>query len=129
MQLSPFNARLLAATGLMLASFGSVVALRGLAGAANPAVALAALGAGLGVWLLFPLFGRRDGAAGMAIDLGLFLLALILGGALAGTLVQPGAFTVIGMVSALLLPASSALAAVLHGMALALALHLARRRG
>lgn len=128
MTLSPFNARLLAATGLMLATFGSVAALRGVAGAASPAVALATLGAGLGLWLLFPRFGRRAGWAGMAIDLCLFLLALILGGALAGTLVQPGAFTVIGMVSALLLPASSALAAVFHGLALALVLNLSRRR-
>ena len=74
------------------------------------------LGAGLSQWLLFPLFARRSGAGGVALDVALFAGMIALAGGFAGTLVMPGAGTILGPMVTLSLPLQSPLAAVAYAL-------------
>ena len=85
------------------------------------------VGAALAQWLLFPLFNRRAGGAGLALDLALWLGMVGLAGAVAGTLVLPGAGTVLGPLVTLSLPVQSPLAALIYLCGAALCLWLIRR--
>lgn len=119
--------RVMAGLPLALATGGSLWVLGGFASGKTGGSLLMGFSAGLAVWILWPLIGRRPGKAGVAVDILLALAAIALGGAIGGTLIQPGAFTVIGAISALLLPAAHPAAATLHALALAATLFLARR--
>jgi hypothetical protein len=120
--------RVLAALPLALATWGSLGLLGGFAGGKTGGSLVMGLGAGLAVWILWPLMGRRPGRTGIAADALLALGALILGGAIGGTLIQPGAFTIIGAISALMLPLAHPAAAACHAIALIAILFLARRK-
>lgn len=119
--------RVIAGLPLALATGGSLWFLGGFASDKTGASLLMGFSAGLAVWILWPLTGRRPGKAGVATDILLALAAIALGGAIGGTLIQPGAFTVIGAISALLLPAAHLVAAALHALALAVTVFLARK--
>ncbi|WP_103335266.1 hypothetical protein [Pseudotabrizicola formosa] len=84
-------------------------------------------GAGLAQWLMFPLFARRAGAVGVALDLALWLAMIGLAGLVAGTLVLPGAGTILGPLVTLSLPFQAAGAALVYGVGAALGLTLIRR--
>ena len=120
--------RVTAAVPLALATWGSLGILGGFAGGKTGGSLLMGFSAGLAVWILWPLMGRRPGKAGIAADVLLTLGAIILGGAIGGTLIQPGAFTIIGAISALLLPLAHPVAASSHVIALIAILFLARRK-
>lgn len=86
-------------------------------------------GAGLAQWLLFPLFARREGAIGLALDTALWLAGIALAGMIAGTLVMPGAGTILGPMVTLSLPLQSPLAALVYALGAGLGLSLIRRAG
>ncbi|MDO9639326.1 MAG: hypothetical protein Q7J44_12375 [Pseudotabrizicola sp.] len=85
------------------------------------------LGAGLAQWLLFPLFTRREGAVGLALDVALWLGHIALAGLFAGTLVMPGAGTILGPMVTLSLPLQSPVAALVYALGAALGLRVIRR--
>ncbi|TGD43160.1 hypothetical protein EEB11_10010 [Pseudotabrizicola sediminis] len=85
------------------------------------------VGAGLAQWLLFPLFARREGAVGLGLDVALWLALMGFAGLIAGTLVMPGAGTILGPLVTLSLPLQSPGAALVYGVGAALGLTLIRR--
>jgi uncharacterized membrane protein YeaQ/YmgE (transglycosylase-associated protein family) len=85
------------------------------------------LGAALAQWLLFPLFARHGGGKGMALDVALWGALIALAGLFAGTLILPGAGTILGPLVTLSLPLQSPLAAVVYGLGAGLGLWLMRR--
>jgi len=84
-------------------------------------------GAGLAQWLLFPLFARKSGIAGVALDVALWVALIALGGLFAGTLVMPGAGTILGPMVTLTLPLQTPLAALIYGVGAATGISLIRR--
>ncbi|MDR7124161.1 hypothetical protein [Pseudotabrizicola sp. 4114] len=86
-------------------------------------------GAALAQWLLFPLFTRVAGGRGLLLDVLLWIALMGLAGLLAGTLIMPGAGTILGpMVTlSLSLPLQSPLAALVYVMGAALGITLIRR--
>ena len=85
------------------------------------------VGAALAQWLMYPLFNRRAGGIGLVLDLALWLAVIGLAGAFAGTLVLPGAGTVLGPLVTLSLPVQSPLAALIYLCGAALCLWQMRR--
>jgi hypothetical protein len=76
------------------------------------AVVPMAFGAGLAQWLLFPLFARRPAPAGLLLDAALYVALIALAGLFAGTLVMPGAGTILGPILLLSVPLRAPLAAL-----------------
>ena len=84
-------------------------------------------GAGLAQWLLFPLFTRLGGARGLALDMILWAALIALAGLFAGTLILPGAGTILGPMVTLSLPLQSPLAALVYAVGATLGLSVIRR--
>ncbi|WP_118151302.1 hypothetical protein [Pseudotabrizicola alkalilacus] len=84
-------------------------------------------GAGLAQWLLFPLFTRIAGGRGLLLDVILWIALIALAGFFAGTLIMPGAGTVLGPMVTLSLPLQSPLAAAIYAMGATLGITLIRR--
>lgn len=85
------------------------------------------VGAALAQWLLFPLFARYDGGKGVALDILLWGGLIGLSGVFAGTLILPGAGTLLGALVTLSLPMQSPLAAAVYAFGATLGLWLMRR--
>jgi hypothetical protein len=85
------------------------------------------LGAAIAQWLLFPLFARRSGGLGIVLDVGLYAAQIAFAGGLAGTLVMPGAGTILGPMVTLSLPLQSPLAALVYALGAASAIWSIRR--
>ena len=84
-------------------------------------------GAGLAQWLLFPLFTRQPGRRGLVLDVALWLALIALAGLFAGTIILPGAGTILGPMVTLSLPLQSPLAALIYGVGAASGIMLIRR--
>lgn len=84
-------------------------------------------GAGLAQWLLFPVFARLDGGKGLAVDIALWVALVALAGAFAGTLILPGAGTVLGPMVTLSLPLKSPVAALIYALGAAFGIGLIHR--
>ncbi|MDO8885062.1 MAG: hypothetical protein U0934_18465 [Pseudotabrizicola sp.] len=84
-------------------------------------------GAGLAQWLLFVQFARKPGMFGLGLDLALWLVLIALAGLFAGTLIMPGAGSVLGPMVTLSLPLQSPLAALIYALGAALGIGLMRR--
>ncbi|NEX47993.1 hypothetical protein [Pseudotabrizicola algicola] len=84
-------------------------------------------GAALAQWLLFPLFARRAGGRGVALDAALWVALIALAGLFAGTLILPGAGTILGPMVTLSLPLQSPLAALVYLAGAAFGIRLMRR--
>ena len=84
-------------------------------------------GAGLAQWLLYPLFTRVTGQGGGVVDVVLWGAVIALAGLFAGTLILPGAGTVLGPMVTLSLPLQSPLAALIYALGATFGIRLIRR--
>jgi len=84
-------------------------------------------GAALAQWLLFPLFTRIAGGRGLLLDVLLWIALMGLAGLFAGTLILPGAGTILGPMVTLSLPLQSPLAALIYAMGATLGITVIRR--
>ncbi|MFN4154476.1 MAG: hypothetical protein ACK4HF_07465 [Paracoccaceae bacterium] len=84
-------------------------------------------GAGLAQWLLFPLFARVAGGRGLLLDAILWVALIALAGLFAGTLILPGAGTVLGPMVTLSLPLQSPIATLVYAFGACLGLTVIRR--
>lgn len=85
------------------------------------------VGAGLAQWLLYPLFARQGGGRGVALDVLLWAALIALAGLFAGTLILPGAGSILGPMVTLSLPLQSPLAAAIYALGAVLGIRLIRR--
>ena len=119
--------RAIAGLPLAICTVGSLYFVGGFADDRQGLSILMGLCAGLAIWILWPLFARKPGWTGIALDAVLIVAAIALGGAIGGTMLQPGAFTILGAISALLLPLAHFGSAALHVAAAAITIVFARR--
>lgn len=84
--------------------------------------------AAAGVWIVHPLFAKRQGTPGLLADAALCLAGLVIGGAIAGTLLAaPGWGTILGLRAALALPFGGLFNALAIIAAVTATVQLARR--
>ncbi|MFN4130060.1 MAG: hypothetical protein ACK4GC_09625 [Paracoccaceae bacterium] len=84
-------------------------------------------GAGLAQWLMFPLFTRHSGGWGLVLDVILWVALVALAGFFAGTLILPGAGSILGPMVTLSLPVQSPIAALIYALGASFGIRLIRR--